>query len=173
MLGMYRFKALSPQVLRTLGLCTLNLIHSSHPWYNYYLSSAQQVNNEHGQHCSHIWKLIGFVHPLCGSNFPISLPTRHPGRKSMPWLYIQWPLGAGFWSIVLLTLKNLLQAALSTCILFGVSFHCMYCYCYCACMLEGVKQLVLSVCQFVSLSVQWKFLNLNIDRVKWFLKLTL
>ena len=31
-----------------------------------------------------------------------------------------------------------------------------------------VKQLVLSVCQFVSLSVRLKFINLNIDRVKQF-----
>ena len=43
------------------------------------------------------------------------------------------------------------------------------------CMRKGVKQLVLSVCQFVNLSVRQsgkKFLNLNIDRVKRFPKLT-
>ena len=46
------------------------------------------------------------------------------------------------------------------------------------CMRKGVKQFFLSVCQFVSLSVcQFVspvnfFLNLNIDRFKWFLKLT-
>ena len=44
-----------------------------------------------------------------------------------------------------------------------------------ACMCEGVKQSVLSICQFfclfVSLSGE-KFLNLNIDRVKRFPKLT-
>ena len=43
-----------------------------------------------------------------------------------------------------------------------------------ACMREGVKQSVLSVCQFVCLFVSLsgeKFLNLNIDRVKRFPKL--
>ena len=42
-------------------------------------------------------------------------------------------------------------------------------------MREGVKQLVLSVCQFVCLFVSQsgeKFLNLNIDRVKQFPNLT-
>ena len=41
--------------------------------------------------------------------------------------------------------------------------------------LEGVKQSVLSICQFVNLSVQWKKnfnLNIHVDRVKRFLKLT-
>ena len=36
---------------------------------------------------------------------------------------------------------------------------------------KGVKQSFLSVC-LVCQFVRWKFLNLNIDRAKWFLKLT-
>ena len=42
-------------------------------------------------------------------------------------------------------------------------------------MRKGVKQLALSVCQFVSLSVcqsSEKFLNLNIDKLKWFPNMT-
>ena len=39
-------------------------------------------------------------------------------------------------------------------------------------MHEGVKQFVLPICQFVSLSVRWKILNLNIDGFKRFPKLT-
>ena len=41
----------------------------------------------------------------------------------------------------------------------------------CVCMCEGVKQSVLSVCMSVCQSGE-KFLNLNIDRVKRFPKLT-
>ena len=61
------------------------------------------------------------------------------------------------------------------CFSYMVASHMVLCSSPGACMCEEVKLSVLSFCQFVSLFVCQsgeKFLNLNIDRVKWFPKLT-
>ena len=115
-----------------------------------WLSSTQPVNIECSLHYSHIWKLVGFVYPLHGFNYPIRLPTSIlVGRtyivashlasldSTIQWLYL-WELNCALRSdslfvitlcslTVVLMLKNLLQAGLSTWIQFGASFHFMNC----------------------------------------------